>query len=199
MTILRTILCLLTLPILVALSQSMIPVGQSLLVGQVLTTVPSAGGGGSYIVGYTNIGASTSVFDFNLWVLTKFTAPASGTIDAVYIYSSCVFGTRVKLGLYADSAGVPGALVSGPTEIGAATWSLEWHPFTVSFPVIAGNTYWIAEIADQAGQISFRYDTSSGSNWYFKTQAYSDTWSDPLGTAAVQAELLSVKAHITAP
>ena len=40
------ILCLLTLPVLVALSQSMIPVGQSLLVGQVLTTVPSAGGGG---------------------------------------------------------------------------------------------------------------------------------------------------------
>ena len=43
---------LLTLLVLVAVSQSYLPVGQSLLVGQVLTTVPSAGGGGcAYVTG----------------------------------------------------------------------------------------------------------------------------------------------------
>lgn len=43
---------LLTLLVLVAVSQSYLPVGQSLLVGQQLTTVPSAGGGGcAYVTG----------------------------------------------------------------------------------------------------------------------------------------------------
>jgi hypothetical protein len=84
------------------------------------------------------------------------TATASGKIGAISIYldaSSTV--TRLVAGVYADSAGRPGALLSQ-----SATSQLNpgaWNDITIPGAVVASGTpYWIAILGTNSGALLFR-------------------------------------------
>jgi PQQ-like domain len=84
------------------------------------------------------------------------TASASGTVGSLSIYvdgSSTV--TTLVAGLYADSAGHPGALIAqgSSTALTASAWNAVTIPGAI---VTAGQPYWIAILGTNSGLLRFR-------------------------------------------
>jgi outer membrane protein assembly factor BamB len=84
------------------------------------------------------------------------TAVASGTIGklSVYIDGSST-GTTLVAGLYADSAGHPGALISqgSSSQLTAGAW----NDIPISGAIVtAGAPYWLAILGTQSGTLRFR-------------------------------------------
>ncbi|SFK30337.1 PQQ-binding-like beta-propeller repeat protein [Methylocapsa palsarum] len=89
------------------------------------------------------------------------TAIASGTVGSLSIYlDASSTATKLVAGLYADSAGHPGALIAqgSATALKAATWNAVSIPGAI---VSAGQPYWIAIMGTNSGLLRFR-DGSSG-------------------------------------
>jgi chitodextrinase len=93
------------------------------------------------------------------------TAAASGTAGDVMVYVDTTPPTTVTVGLYADAAGHPGALLAQGTL--AAPKGAAWNdvPLTPSPSLSAGTVYWIAILSPAgAGTVHFRDRKSSGSS-----------------------------------
>ena len=92
----------------------------------------------------------------------SYTASISGAINSLSVYlDSLSNATKVTVGLYADSAGSPGALLTQGTITSPVAGA--WNTVNVSTAsIIAGNPYWIALLSPAgAGTVRFT-DTSSG-------------------------------------
>jgi outer membrane protein assembly factor BamB len=84
------------------------------------------------------------------------TAAASGTVGILSIYlDGSSTATTLVAGLYADSAGHPGALISQGTSssLMAGTWNNIPIPGAI---VTAGTPYWLAIFGTQSGFLRFR-------------------------------------------
>ena len=108
------------------------------------------------------------------------TASASGTVGVLSIYldsSSTV--ARLVAGIYADSAGHPGALLAqgSSTQLSAGAWNAVQLP---GASVTAANPYWIAILGTQSGTLRFR-DRATGCKSETSAQtnltALPSTWS----------------------
>lgn len=154
-------------------------------------------------VGYNVIGANLAsgfTGDY-LYAATKFTATHTGNITSIFIYSTGASGTvSVKLGLYADSGGSPGALVSGSpiTFTTPGTWTLQWKEFTgFSIPVTSGTSYWFSVDSSESGGFTYYYDELGTDLWYLSTP-YSSSWPNPYGTPDGSINRnVSIKATLT--
>ena len=127
------------------------------------------------LIGADDVAASGS-HGANYLLLTKWTATASGNLNQVRI--KCGAPGNVKVALYADSSGSPGAL-RGANNAGQAA-VVGWNTINLSSPVLvsAGTTYWLAFISDSA---CVSYVAGSGTLAY-KPAAYSGSFPDPAGT-----------------
>lgn len=98
--------------------------------------------------------------------LQKYVAAASGTITQVFIYCRGNTGTATPLllGMYADSAGTPGALLGLSNSLtipnGQAAGWIECD-MTAAVAIVSGTTYWVA-MSDNGGSATFAYGTSGG-------------------------------------
>ena len=133
-------------------------------------TLPS-----SRLIGADDV-AATGTHGANYLLLTKWTATASGNLNQIRV--KCGAPGNVKVALYADSGGSPGAL-RGVNNTGAAVLAGQWNPINLSSPVAVfqGTTYWLAFISDSA---CVSYVAGSGT-LALTPAAYSSSFPDPAG------------------
>lgn len=89
------------------------------------------------------------------------TAAASGTIGNIAIYlDASSTGTTLVAGLYTDSAGRPGTLVTqgSTTQLAAGAWN--YIPVSGAM-ITAGTPYWIAVLGTQSGVLQVRDGSGS--------------------------------------
>jgi hypothetical protein len=84
------------------------------------------------------------------------TAGASGTVGILSIYvDASSTATTLVTGLYADSAGHPGALISQGTSSQLTAGA--WNDIPISAAIVtAGTPYWLAILGTQSGTLRFR-------------------------------------------
>jgi hypothetical protein len=129
------------------------------------------------LIGSTTTGTANDGADYSIW--SKFTATFSGTIDRIKVYSRA--NGNMKVGLYADSAGTPGARL-GYNDTGQACALNQWNTLTISATsIVAGTSYWLVYIFDTQGTGSHTGVNSGGTRKY-KAATYSSwTFPDPAG------------------
>lgn len=125
------------------------------------------------LIGEDDETSENTVFQDYIWA-DKFTASVTGVMDQFRIK---VDGSgNVKVAVYADDAGEPGALLNAVNAGQAVTAG--WN--TISFPstqLTSGTDYWLAFITDV--RITCRY-TSAGKVKRYKVQAYAGySFEDP--------------------
>jgi hypothetical protein len=127
---------------------------------------------GSSTDGVSNL--SASFLNHNKWV-----ADYTGIVSEIKVYS--LVAGNVKVALYADDGGEPGALLSTNNE-GQAVSAGQWN--AVSIPevsITAGTTYWISGVWDTTGAVT--YNGGGRVRRYKGGQVYSTfTFPDPAGT-----------------
>jgi hypothetical protein len=120
---------------------------------------------GAFLLGDQTIEGQTDQTSVNQVEAWPYTAVASGTTATLAIYFGIATGTTqpIQVGLYSDSAGNPGSLLSQAT-IGNPTSG--WNGITLSpqVNIINGTQYWIAVLgADTAHSVTLRDHTRPGS------------------------------------
>ena len=160
--------------------------------------VPSAAADGT-IVGDTAIEPSTDSDAIGLAEAFQFTASGSGTVTNLNVYvDASSTATTLVAGLYADTSGHPGSLLTQGSVTGPVSGS--WNAVTVpTATVTSGATYWLALLgASGSGSLAFR-DRCCGGGTVSYTSAQSNltslpsTWSNGAqwhdGPASINAGL----------
>lgn len=108
---------------------------------------------------------------------TKFIADASGNMTEFKVRSN--FSCNMKVALYEDNAGEPGALITAMNTGQAVTDGLNTLTFT-STPITVGVTYWLmVNIDANIGAVK----TSTGQQRRYKAAAYSGfSFPNPAGS-----------------
>ncbi|MHB8084695.1 MAG: hypothetical protein ACYDHZ_02580, partial [Dehalococcoidia bacterium] len=103
----------------------------------------------------------------NYFILDRQTAASTGNITEIRV--KCGAGGNVKVAIYADSSGSPGALLNAVNTGTAVTTG--WNSIAItSTPVTAGTAYWLAFNMD-VNCIS--YQQSGTTTRWFKSVPYS--------------------------
>lgn len=120
--------------------------------------------------------------------VNKYTADFTGTITEIHIRSA-VSG-NIKVGIYANSSGAPGALI-GANNIGTAGTAGQWNIISLpATPVVSGTIYWLAIITDITGAHvqSINPNIPLG-DIKVKSSAYSSGLPDPAGTGYTNSDV----------
>jgi hypothetical protein len=130
-----------------------------------------------YILVGNGTTAFTSSHNAGVFILQKYTAVDNGVGSIFRIYST-VSG-NVKVAVYADNAGEPGALIAA-MDTGQAVVS-GWNNLSFANPnIVSGTEYWLAGIADTNAVLKY---TSTLGTSRRKAIAYSGfTFPDPAGS-----------------
>jgi hypothetical protein len=111
-------------------------------------TLPGGSGGGVANVGNTANGTGASSSTANKTVVSKFTAGSGGTLDAGHARLWVDAGTAsIELVVYADSSGVPGALLAKSNTVAVSNTAEADKTFAFSgtqrIALVSGTAYWI--------------------------------------------------------
>lgn len=154
-------------------------------------------------IGYTTAGGSSyAKADFSCQNY-NITMPESGTAYKVWGYSKGN-GTAhdLLLGLYADNSGVPGNAIELNLAVSVTSTSPAWYSYTLSGSSLSsGNKYYPALLCParipggNTSYNSYYYDTSSGTNVYYKSNSRS--MPSPAGTLSSSTIKVSVYLEYT--
>lgn len=115
-----------------------------------------------------------------LCVVCRYQASETGTVTDISFYLKTAVSGNLKLGIYADSSGNPGALLYGGGSF--AVSGIGWKNQTgLSVAVTAGNYYWIAFRPD-SDSMDTGYDTGVANQMRYKSVAFASVWPDPYGS-----------------
>ncbi|MCJ7664202.1 MAG: Ig domain-containing protein, partial [Desulfobacterales bacterium] len=90
--------------------------------------------------------SGTETVSPNYIQLSKFTAAATGTVSQIKVYSTA--SAHVKVAIYADNAGAPGALLNANNDNNPVSPN-QWNNISItSTPVTSGTAYWLGAIMD---------------------------------------------------
>lgn len=146
-----------------------------------------AAAGGSEVLGVSTGSSTHAVGADTLVLFAMFTPTQTGRITNISLYGSNGNSDNdIKLGLYVNSAGTPGALAAASVEFTGAsvgTWTNAWKNFTVDMAVTASVSYWLALNQSTGSSLTLYYDALSAYCKY-KTVAYANAWPDPAGTVS---------------
>lgn len=106
----------------------------------------------------------------------------SGLITAVQTSASSAKTVNTRMVVYADSGGVPGALLATSITKTAVAVGVNTYALETPLAVLAGTTLWIALHSD--GNFNWFLQNSAGGARY-NTDLFSDGPSDPFGAASV--------------
>lgn len=126
-----------------------------------------------------NDNTNTTADGANFFVICKFTASYTGYVTS--LRSRGTANGNIKIALYADNAGSPGAWkVSGNATAVTANVTIS-VPITPTY-IVAGTDYWIGFNTD-VNAVNCRNNTSSTGTLLYKASTYSTfTFPDPAGT-----------------
>jgi len=146
----------------------------------ITVTLPS-----SKLIGANDVAPTTNLAP-NYLALTKWTATASGNLNQIKV--KCGAAGNVKVAIYADSGGAPGALLAA-NNAGQAVVS-GWNTINLpsSAPVTSGTVYWLALNSNAA---CTNYVTGSGTGMY-KTLSYSSSFPNPAGSGFTSGAFFSI-------
>jgi len=140
----------------------------------------------SNLIGAGDVSSSTN-FTPNYIALTKWTATASGNLNQVRV--KCGAPGNVKVAVYADSAGSPGALLAANNTGQAVT--PDWN--TINLPssasITEGTAYWIALNSDAA---CTGYVTGSETMAYKQATYSGFSFPNPAGTGFTNGAYYSI-------
>jgi len=155
-------------------------------------TITVTQSGGSSTFGTTTPGTQADSATTNYKEVSKFSAPAAGTVTKVTGYISGLAGAAsgtqaVRAVLYADSNGSPGALLGMSNQVtvtAGQAWG--WVDFNFSTPIsIQAGTVWMGYIAACCDLTQLRYDPLANDTRYnVDAGGYADGPSNPFGTAS---------------
>jgi hypothetical protein len=135
----------------------------------VLSDATSAKKIGSSTTGTTNL-------NLNMFQLNKFTT-STVVINKIKVY--CLVNGNVKVAVYEDDDGEPGALVVA-NNTGQAVTSGQWNTLEIDSMCLEAGDYWLAAIADTTGAIS---RNAGASTRRCQTVTYATfSFPDPAGT-----------------
>jgi hypothetical protein len=132
---------------------------------------------------------------------SKFTVSELGTLLKLSAYldgNGGASGSQVlKLALYRDSGGVPGAKVAESSAVSINSgMSPRWVDFPASGARLDPGAYWIMILSGGTSSVARNYGDGVN-NWYGNTDAYSDGASNPFGAGATGTGTLSLSASYT--
>lgn len=147
------------------------------------------GGGGTYTLGH-NPAATPSSTGTAPGSFARFVASASFTAATISVYFTASSRTWMG-GIYADSSGVPGALLA-TTSTGTTTANA-WNclALTSSESITSGTPYFLGWVVDNGISIGYGYTAGTNTRW-----SCADTTgtglSDPFNGASTTARELGV-------
>jgi hypothetical protein len=102
--------------------------------------------------GHTDTGNTDDELNLDMKQMSRFQAPANGTITKLTLYCWVYAGTPVIKGVvYADSGGVPGALLGVSSEATVPS-SVAWVDLSgLNVTITNGTFYWIGYIVGDSG------------------------------------------------
>ncbi len=164
-------------------------------------------GGGSEQIGIFNEGTPAYQLSSSyINASARCTAVHSGHITSIWAYSLCGTATgNLKVGVYEDSAGNPGARISPAVApaFSVGTWTEDWKEFTgwgpTDIPIVADHSYWICFELDGAGSnvvYFYRIVDAAGSRRGM-TATYGENWPTPYSQVNDSTSLYSFKATVT--
>jgi len=111
----------------------------------------------------------------------KFTLTAPATLTKIGVYS--IAAGNVKVGLYADSAGYPGALLISP--VASAVTANQYNDVSVGPYYLDAGSYWLATIFDTNGVMSYIAGGATGEYYHDNPPSgYPSPWPDPFYSGA---------------
>lgn len=132
-------------------------------------------------IGHSSIGASLASLGYNyLHAHGSYQASATGELEQIAIYSRNAT-SNVVLGVYADSAGDPAALLGSSAAGGSLAG--DWTTLDLASPVAvsAGSDYHLAAAIGSAN-LSVNYDAIAGTWWRYRYRTYDGSLPDPFGS-----------------
>jgi hypothetical protein len=151
------------------------------------------------VFGFTSVGAGSDVMGADRKRVVRAQLSAAGNVSklSMYLAPTGTSGQQVLKGvIYADQAGVPGALIGVSNELTfQSTNQTGWYDLTFSSPVaLQAGTYWIGVISGGTSNVtSFRYANVTGAR-ALNSNTYSAGPTNPFGTATIDAEQMSIYA-----
>jgi hypothetical protein len=113
------------------------------------------------------------------WFLTRFQAVASGNMTEFRVKSGA--SGNVKVALYEDDEGEPGALITA-MNTGQAVTGSGWETLSfTSTPITSGAYYWLAYCKNTAGAVQ-RENVGQGTTRYKSADYDTFTFPNPAGT-----------------
>jgi thermitase len=153
--------------------------------------------------GQTSVGPSSDYMVSDRKRVCRFQLTTSGSVSklTMYLAPTATNGQQVVKGvIYADQAGVPGALLAVSNELTFhSTDSAGWYDLVFPSAVaLQPGTYWIGVISGGASSVTgFRYASVAGAR-ALNSNVYTSGPSNPFGTASIDGEQMSVYATYTA-
>ncbi|HYA95499.1 MAG TPA: family 16 glycosylhydrolase, partial [Terriglobales bacterium] len=115
----------------------------------------------SVLQGDTNVEAQVGALAMGQAEAFQAPATASGSVQSLVVYlDSTSTASQLVVGLYADSGGHPGALLSHGSNTSPVAGA--WNPILIpSATLTSGTPYWIAILGTSSGTLAYRYATPS--------------------------------------
>lgn len=130
------------------------------------------------LVGTTTAGGSADFFGDGEAALSRFQCSSSGTVDTLSFNQTISGFTQLRLAIYADSAGVPGALLGTSAFTTDQTAGIKSLALTPTVAVTSGTFYWLGIMGTNG---SPNYTAAAGSGERHKSvgagaTAFPDPW-----------------------
>ena len=140
--------------------------------------------------GYTSIGGTEAGgWQYNRMIsVGDYQPSSSGDAVSITAYTKTSGAVDWQTALYADSGGVPAALLAADTtgDVNSTTPGWKTRAFDAPVSITSGTTYWITHVNNGWG--SYWYDSDASYGFRYKNITY-DSWPNPAGTTSPASDL----------
>lgn len=159
---------------------------------------PATGALTSATAGYNTAFTSTKRRIANKQYATKVTLAQAGTLNSIAIYTKGTAGKKVRLAVYADSSGSPGALLA-QTNTATVSATPQWITISTPSTALAAGTYWLSLSFEYTTQYYY-YSSTGGTHKYKTYSAVASGFASPWGTTtATGTQRISMYMNVTIP
>jgi hypothetical protein len=152
-------------------------------IGAVAASRRRSGGGAPTVLGYNTKGSATNGHDIGRMYVSKFTLASALTLNELHgWFGSGSSGDRVRIVLYADSAGSPAARLAYTNQFALTGSDIELVQtgFSVALPAA---DYWLGfQVAVWVSGTSVTYCEATGGTHTGKTSGAADPPDNPFGS-----------------
>lgn len=124
----------------------------------------------SFNVGQTTAGASSGAFSGI--TANKITMPQAGVLQSVTIFWTGNAGVNFFLGVYADNAGVPGALLAR-SALSSTSGTTQTLAMTTNPTLANATSYWVA--VQNQSNVNGAFDSGGGPGYFMGTPTWTGT------------------------